>query len=166
VNVADDLATILSAEMEIWFQNLSVQGIIPRAFTGATKGGSQAIVILNDLPLDHVQRRHFLIWLCRTEEFIAYAYATQVQLDSLDIYASSDHYDATLVLGINRSPNGSHNYYDRHRDVLPSDSSNGLFRGLHRSKQDIASEDEKLFARLWQELKPISIWRRRAVSPS
>jgi hypothetical protein len=73
---SSDLAAILVDEFAGWFRNLAANGVIPRVFSGVTKDGKQAIVILNDLPLDHVQRRDFLTWLCRTEQFVAYAYGT------------------------------------------------------------------------------------------
>jgi hypothetical protein len=75
---SSDLASLLIAEFAERFQNLGAKGVLPRAFTGVSKGGKQAVVILSGLPLDHDQRRGFLIWLCRTEEFVAYAYGTQV----------------------------------------------------------------------------------------
>jgi hypothetical protein len=74
----NDLASVLIVEFSAWFEALSAKGILPRAFTGVTRDGKQAVIILSDLPLDHVQRRAFLIWLCRNEGFVAYAYGTRV----------------------------------------------------------------------------------------
>jgi hypothetical protein len=94
---SSDLAAVLARELAVWFRNLGAQGVIPRAFTGVTKEGRQGIVILTGLPLNHVQRRDFLIWLCRNEQFVAYAYGTHVEIadsastftEGVDIYASS-----------------------------------------------------------------------------
>src|SRR5262249_32038387 len=72
------LAALLAHEFAVWLRNLGLQGILPRAFTGVTLGGVQGIIILTGLPFDHVQRRDFLIWLCRVEHFVAYAYGTHV----------------------------------------------------------------------------------------
>ena len=73
-----DLATLLVEELVTWFRAIGARGVILRVFTGVTKDGRQAYVILTGLPLDHMQRRDFLIWLCRTEQFTAYAYGTHV----------------------------------------------------------------------------------------
>lgn len=113
--VSSDLASLLTAEFAEWFQTLGAKGVLPRAFTGASKGGKQAVVILSGLPPDHVQRREFLNWLCRTEEFVAYAYGTQVGIadessavtEGLDIYASSSKYDISKTLRIERQAGGS-----------------------------------------------------------
>ena len=96
--VDGDLAVVLASEFDIWFRNMSAKGALPRAFTGLTKDGKQAVVILTDLPFDDVQRRNFLIWLCRMEQFVAYAYGTRVGTvdesgkinENIDIYASSN----------------------------------------------------------------------------
>jgi hypothetical protein len=105
-----DLASGLIAEFVVWFQNLGAKGILPRAFTGVTNDGKQAVIFLSGLPLDHIQRREFLIWLCRNEGFVAYAYATHVGIakdtstvnEGLDVYASSNRYDASKTLRIER----------------------------------------------------------------
>jgi hypothetical protein len=104
----NDLALVLIGEFSAWFEALSGKGILPRAFTGVTRDGKQAVIVLTDLPLDHVQRRAFLIWLCRTEAFVAYAYGTRVGIaddsssftEALDIYASFYDYDVSRTLGI------------------------------------------------------------------
>ena len=106
----------LVQEFAAWFRNLALQGVVPRTFTGVTRDGKQAIVILTGLPLDHMQRRDFVIWLCRTEGFVAYAYGTHVGIaadsasalaEGIDIYASSDRYDASKTLGIDRLTGGT-----------------------------------------------------------
>jgi hypothetical protein len=165
-----DLAAVLAAEFEQWFRNLGLQGALPRAFTGVTNDGNQAIVILTGLPLNHVQRRGFLIWLCRTEQFVAYAYATRVGVaadsdaaitECLDIYASSDRYDASKTLGIDKLSDGTYKFIDQHQVVLPASPKNGLFFGLQRSTNNISSDDQELFVRLWRDAKPKAMWRQR-----
>lgn len=106
-----DIAVNLAGEVATWLQNLGAKGALPRAFTGITREGKQAIVILTGLPFDHVQRREFIIWLCRQEKFVAYAYATHVGVadddfrvtEALDVYASSDRYDVSITFSIKRS---------------------------------------------------------------
>src|SRR5258706_2526832 len=60
---SEDLAEQLAAQFEKWYVNLAGQGTVPRAFTGITRDGQQLTVILDGLPLDHAERRDFLIWL-------------------------------------------------------------------------------------------------------
>ena len=99
-----DLATLLVKELVTWFRAIGARGVILRVFTGVTKDGRQAYVILTGLPLDHIQRRDFLIWLCRTERFTAYAYGTHVGVtdddgssvgEGIAIHASSEWYDVS-----------------------------------------------------------------------
>jgi hypothetical protein len=105
---SNDVATLLVDEFEAWFRSLGADGFLPRAFTGVTKGGKQAVVILTGLPFDHVQRRDFLIWLCRAEQFETYAYGTHVGIidgpstasEGIRICASSEWYDVEKGLGI------------------------------------------------------------------
>ena len=165
-----DLAVALVAEFNGWFQNLAAKGIIPRAFTGVTKEGKQGIVILTGLPLDHVQRRNFLIWLCRTEKFIAYAYGTEVVVAEtlattsrgIDIYASSDRYDATKTLSIEKQPDGSYRFHDRFYKVLPTKSTEDfLFFRLQQSTDSTSRSEQDLFSALWMDLKPKVMWRQR-----
>jgi hypothetical protein len=164
-----DLAAALASEFGIWFHNLGKQGVLPRAFTGVTKDGKQAILILTGLPLDHVQRRDFLIWLCQTEQFVAYAYGTHVGIaetgsmiiDAVDIYASSDHCDVSRTMAVERLNNGTYRLADRHHSVLCANSENGLFFGLHRSRKNFSSDEEALFCNLWTDLKPRSMWQQR-----
>jgi TPR repeat protein len=167
---ASDLAVILVSEFEAWFQSLASKGVLPRAFTGVTKNGNQVVVVLTGLPLDHVQRRDFLIWLCQTEQFVAYAYATRVGVaadsdsaitDSLDIYASSDRYDASKTLGIDELTDGTHKFIDQHQVVLQANPENGLFFGLQHSTHNISGDDQELFRKLWSDLKPKSMWQQR-----
>jgi hypothetical protein len=61
----------LAGEVVTWFQNLGAKGALPRTFTGITRDGKQAMVILTELSFGHVQRREFLVWLCRHEQFVA-----------------------------------------------------------------------------------------------
>jgi hypothetical protein len=53
---SNDLAVVLAQEFAVWFRNLGVQGILPRAFTGVTKDGKQGIIILTGLPFDRLQQ--------------------------------------------------------------------------------------------------------------
>src|SRR5262249_24081676 len=111
---ATELAQLLVAEFAAWHRNLGEKGVIPRAFTGVTATGRQAILVLTGLPLDRIQRRQFLIWLCRKEEFIGYAYSTEVGIsgqdgaitEALDIYASSARLDVSKTLLIRRGGDG------------------------------------------------------------
>jgi hypothetical protein len=73
----NELASVLVDEFGEWYRNLATRGAVPCAFTGVTANGNQAVIILTGLSLNHVQRREFLIWLCRTESFVSYAYSTQ-----------------------------------------------------------------------------------------
>jgi hypothetical protein len=164
---SSDLAVVLVDEFTEWFQNLGAKGLLPRAFTGVTKDGKQALLILNDLPLNHIQRREFLIWLCRNEQFVAYAYGTNVGIadnsstitEGLDIYASSDRYHASKTLGIERQADGTIHFFNRHQAVLPATDDDGLFFGLQRSTEIIQNND--LFRTLWRRLSLKAMWRQR-----
>jgi hypothetical protein len=166
---SSDLATVLAHEFAEWFRNLGAQGYLPRVFTGVTKDGKQCIVILSGLPLDHVQRRDFLIWLCRTEQFFTYAYGTHVGIASsasdftegIDIYASSASYDVTKTLGIDKLGNGTSRIFDRHHAVMSAGTKNGIFLGLQRSTIDISSDDQEQFRELWRDMRPKVMWRQR-----
>jgi hypothetical protein len=166
---SSDLASVLASEFAVWFQALGVKGVLPRAFTGVTQGGKQAVVILTGLPIDHTQRRDFLIWLCRNEEFTAYAYATQVVIadnssgstEALDIYASSDRYDVSQTLSIDRQANGAIQFFSQHHAVLQAKDGNGVFFGLQRSNKTIPSSSDGLFQELWRDLKSKATWRQR-----
>ncbi len=163
-----DLASGLIAEFVVWFQNLGAKGILPRAFTGVTNDGKQAVIVLTGLPLDHIQRREFLIWLCRNEGFVAYAYGTHVGIakdtstvtECLDIYASSNRYDASKTLRIEEQ-DGTIQFFDQHHAVLPTNHGNGIFFGLQRSDEIIPSNNDRLFRELWAELKSNCMWRQR-----
>lgn len=164
-----DLSLVLVGEFSKWFETLGAKSILPRAFTGVTGDGKQAVIILTGLPLDHIQRREFLIWLCRNEGFVAYAYGTLVGIaddsssfnEGLDIYASSDHYDTSLTLGIERHASGKIRFFEQHHAVLPAKEDNGLFFGLQRSSHNISSKNEVLFRELWRDLKSKAMWRQR-----
>lgn len=166
---ASDLALVLIGEFSAWFETLGAKGILPRAFTGVTNGGKQAVIILTGLPFDHIQRREFLIWLCRNEGFVAYAYGTQVGIaddsssfnEGLDIYASSNHYDASRTLGIERQTGGNIRFSEQHHTVLPAKPDNGLFFGLQRSNQSISVNNEELFRQVWRDLRSKAMWRQR-----
>jgi hypothetical protein len=166
---SNDLATLLVDELEAWFRSLGASGFLPRAFSGLTKGGKQAVVILTGLPFDHVQRRDFLIWLCRAEQFETYAYGTHVGIisgpstasEGIKIYASSEWHDVEKTLGIDRTIDGKYVFFDQHYVVLPACSENGIFLGLQRSTQDISSDAQELFRELWRDMKSTVLWLQR-----
>ncbi len=167
---SSDLALALMAEFAQWFQALGAKGVLPRAFTGVTKSGDQAVIILTGLPLDDVQRRELLIWLCRNEEFVAYAYGTHVGIandssagitEGLDIYASSDRYDTSMTLRVERRADGNMQLFEENRTVLPAKQGNGLFSGLQRSSERSSSENDKVFREIWGDLKSKAMWRQR-----
>ena len=169
VEASGDLALVLVAEFVAWFQNLGTKGILARAFTGVTESGRQAVIILSGLPLDHIQRTQFLVWLCRNEGFVAYAYGTHVGIanesstvtEGLDIYASSNRYDASKTLRIERQEGGTIRFFDEHIAARPAEQESGLFYGLQRSNETIPSNNEALFRELWGKLKSQSMWRQR-----
>jgi len=164
----DDLAAVLVAEFSIWFQNLGTKGILPRAFTGVTKGDKQVVTVLTSLPLDHIQRKQFLVWLCRNERFVAYAYGTHVEIaqeswtvtEGFDIFASSNRYDVGKTLRIERRE-GTIQFFVQHHAVRPAKQENELFYGLQQSNEVFASDNEALFRELWADLKSKSMWRQR-----
>ncbi len=73
-----DISWRLIGELSQWYGRLGTMGEIPRAFAGVTTSHQQLIVILTGLPFDDVERREFLIWLCRQEKIGAYVYGTHV----------------------------------------------------------------------------------------
>ena len=167
---SSDLAAVLAHEFAVWYQNLGAQGVLPRAFTGVTKDGKQAIVTLTSLPLDHIQRRDFLIWLCRTEQFVAYAYGTHVMMASdstsslsegVDIYASSDSYDVANILGIDRLTDDTFRIFERHQAIMSPRPENGVFFGLQRSPHNISNEKQEQFSKLWRDTRDKIMWWRQ-----
>lgn len=163
------LARLLVDEFADWHRNLGQKGVIPRAFTGVTATGKQAVLVLTGLPLDRIQRRQFLIWLCRKEEFVGYAYSTEVGIagqdgamtEALDIYGSSARQDVAKTLLVRRGSDGKINFLDDHEAALPPKSDNGAFFGLQRSAEVIPSQNDELFVHLWGELKQKAMWRQR-----
>jgi hypothetical protein len=167
---ADDLAEILALEFETWFRNLGPRGLLPRAFTGVTEDGRQAIVVLSDFSFEHVQQRDFMIWLCRTEQFVAYAYGTHVGIlneedstvsEAIDIHASSDTYDVSKTLGINFLSDGTFELFDRHHVIMPARPESGIFLGLQRSTRSIPHESEEQFCKAWADARAHAWWRHR-----
>lgn len=162
---ANDLAWLLANEFETWHRNLAEKGIIPRAFTGVTANGNQAVLILTGLFSDPIQRRNFLIWLCRTEGFVACAYSTQVVMEddsqALDIYASSDRLDVSKTLRIERRGDGKIGLVEEHSATLSPNDDNGPFFGLQRKKVAISSQDQEAFSSLWREMRPKAMWQSR-----
>jgi hypothetical protein len=166
---SDDLASLLVAEFAVWFQNLGAKGILPRAFTGVTGSGNQAVTVLAGLPLDHIQHRRFLVWLCRNEGFVAYAYGTHVGIaqdsstviEGLDICASSNRYDIGKTLRIEKQEGGTIHFFDQTNAMRPAKQRDEYFFGLQWSNEVIPNNDEKLFREIWGELKSKSMWRQR-----
>jgi hypothetical protein len=165
-----DLAALLVEELAAWFRATGARGVILRVFTGVTKDGRQAYVILAGLPLDHIQRRDFLIWLCRTEQLTAYAYGTHVGVidddgssagEGIAIHASSEWYDVSKRLGIDRTADGKCVLFDDHYAVLPAQAENGIFLGLQRSTANISIDADALFRKLWDGERPQVLWRQR-----
>jgi hypothetical protein len=168
-----DLAALL-VEDAAWFRATGARGVILRVFSGVTKDGRQAYVILAGLPLDHIQRRDFLIWLCRTEQFTAYAYGTHVGVidddgssagEGIAIHASSEWYDVSKRLGIDGTAEGKYLLFDDHYAVLPARAKNGIFLGLQRSTANIPEDSEELFRKLWDRESSEVLWRQRKDVP-
>ena len=148
------------------------------------KDGRQAYVILTGLPLDHMQRRDFLIWLCRTEQFTAYAYGTHAALLMMTVRPSAKvspfMHHLTIVtdcgvviafsisngtmsktLGIDRTADGKYAFFDDHYAVLPAQAENGIFLGLQRSTANLPEDSEGLFRKLWDRGSSDVLWRQR-----
>lgn len=126
------------------------------------------------LPLDHIQRRDFLIWLCRTEQFTTYAYGTHVGVadddgssvgEGIAIHASSEWYDVSKTLGIDRTADGNYVLFDDHYAVLPAQAENGIFLGLQRSTANLPEDSEGLFRKLWDRGSSDVLWRQRKDLP-
>jgi len=165
-----DLALELAEEFDVWFRNLGSQGIIPRAFTGVTSDGRQFVVVLSGLSLNHSQRRNFLIWLCRHEQFVAYAYGTLVGIaqkssdtlaEGLDIYSSSSACDVSISLSVHRLKDATVEYTETFKKVVRERLGNLLFFQLQHSAEEISSDAEKTFRRAWCDLKPKAMFRQR-----
>lgn len=162
----DDIALLLAAELKTWIRNLGRLGVLPRSFTGVTKEGKQLVLVLTNLPLNHFQRRSFIIWLCRIERFEAYGLGTRVGIaedggsiaEAYDIYASSPAYDVAETMNVKVMEDGKYHYTDRHHAVLPAEQDNGIIFGLQRSKDSISNEDVCTFQNLWRDLKPRALW--------
>jgi hypothetical protein len=96
------------------------------------------VLVLKGVTLDPVQRRNFLIWLCKAEQFVAYAYGTPVKIaedrgrlvDAYDIYASSPAYDVAETIGADEMADGKYRITDRHHAILAASLENGIFFGL------------------------------------
>ena len=169
-----DLATLLVEELVTWFRAIGARGVILHVFTGVTKDGRQAYVILTGLPLDHIQRRDFLIWLCRTEQFTTYAYGSHVGVadddgssvgEGIAIHASSEWYDVSKTLGIDRTADGNYVLFDDHYAVLPAQAENGIFLGLQRATANLPEDSEGLFRKLWDRGSSDVLWRQRTDLP-
>ncbi len=69
------------------------------------------------------------MWLCRTEGFVAYVYGTHVGIaadsasaltEGIDIYVSSDRYDASKSLGIVSLAGGTIKIVEHNLAVMPA----------------------------------------------
>jgi hypothetical protein len=174
INLPETWGTLLVEELAAWFPAIGARGVILHVFTGVTKDGRQAYVILTGLPLDHIQRRDFLIWLCRTEQFTTYAYGTHVGVadddgssvgEGIAIHASSEWYDVSKTLGIDRTADGNYVLFDDHYAVLPAQAENGIFLGLQRSTANLPEDSEGLFRKLWDRGSSDVLWRQRTDLP-
>jgi hypothetical protein len=162
---ANDLAWLLANEFEVWHRNLAEKGIIPRAFTGVTASGNQAVVILTGLSMDHVRRRNFLIWLCRTEGFVCYAYSTHVVVEDdteeVNIFASSERLDVSKTLRIERRGEEKITLLEGQNAALSPNAYNGPFLGLQRKRQAISAQEQEAFSGLWGEMRSKVAWQSR-----
>ncbi|TGT53511.1 hypothetical protein EN813_047525 [Mesorhizobium sp. M00.F.Ca.ET.170.01.1.1] len=165
-----DVAWHLMMEFAEWYGRLGSTGKLPRAFSGVAADGKQAVVDLSNLPLDHVQRREFLIWLCREERMHAYVYGTHVGAsdgrtvdEQLLLYASSPRFDMSSVFAIERDQQGRIAYRAIHGDAVEAGSadSSPIFHGLQRNDEAISEEAARLYAKIWGTLKQLCMWRYR-----
>ena len=81
--------------------------------------------------------------------------------ECLGICASSNRYDASKTLRIERKDGGTIQLFDQNHAVGPAKQKNEFFFGLQRSDEIIPRNDEELFRELWRELKSKSMWRQR-----
>ena len=79
----------------------------------------------------------------------AYAYGTHVGVtdddgssvgEGIAIHASSEWYDVSKTLGIDRTADGKYAFFDDHYAVLPAQAENGIFLGLQRSTGNLPEE--------------------------
>lgn len=165
-----DLAAVLAYEFAVWFERNGAQGSLPTAFSGITKDGKQVIFFLTGFPFNHVQRRDFLIWLCRAEQFVAYVYGTHVEridrasnvTEGVEISASSDRNDVSQSLRVERLPDGTFKISEEHYAVMPVSPENGIYCGLlQRPADQISNDDQEWFRKLWKDAAPHVMWRQR-----
>ncbi len=166
-----DMAWLLQTEFASWYGELGAKGKMPRAFTGVTDAGRQAVVIISDSLFDHVQRREFLIWLCREERIWAYVYGTPVTVaeaddtfvDRLDFYASSSRFDMSSTFAIHCEDDGRIAYEVVHSSLTAAgdDDRNTIFHGLQRTDREITADASQQYSRVWAWLKPHCLWLDR-----
>ena len=164
-----DIAEQLIVQAHGWFENLAVQGKVPRVFTGITRDARQFIVELDSLDFDQDKRRDFMIWLSRKFGVIAYAYATRVfrqaksgaePKEALDIYASSLGKDAATSFSILRNADGSITYQrEAHFSEDAKDQRDEIFLGLHRSGGSASTSRNEEFEKVWTTLEPVVYWK-------
>ena len=105
------------------------------------------------------------MWLCRTEGFVAYVYGTHVGIaadsasaltEGIDIYVSSDRYDASKSLGMVRLAGVTLKIVEHNLAVMPA----SRVLGLQRSTSEISKDNQKLFRDLWRDARPSALWRQ------
>ena len=165
-----DIGWVLITEFAQWYGALGARGEIPRAFSGLTATGRQAIVILPGLPFDHVERREFLIWLCREEGIVAYVYGTHIavadgdrQEERLELYASSPLLDLFSSFAVQRDDRDRIAYQAVEASAVEagSEGSDAIFHGLQRNGGTIMPEAALRYAEVWSKVKRRSMWRER-----
>ena len=67
-----DIAVQILSEWMQWYVERGPFGVPQRIFSGVDVRGRHFTLRLDSLPLEHVKRRCFLIWMCRQRGFIAY----------------------------------------------------------------------------------------------
>jgi hypothetical protein len=167
-----DRAETLVDEFAQWFSNLGAQGVVPRAFTGLKRDGRQFVTILSGIPFDYVKRRDFLIWLCRREDVVAYAYGTHVAVaddkcdppemsEAVDIYAPSPSVHVAMSMTLIRFVDGKITYRRGAAWRSPTITDGQPFLGLHTASDAIDDASTRSFEALWQELGKHALWRDR-----
>jgi hypothetical protein len=78
-----------------------------------------------------------------------------------EIYASSDRYDASKTLAIDRLTGGTLKIVEHNLAVMPAGPENGILLGLQRSTREVSSDNQQLFRDLWRDARPNALWRQR-----
>lgn len=152
------MAEALAIATEQWIITLGKRGVIPRAFVAITDDGRQFTVLLNGLPLDHVRRRDFLIWLCRKLNTDAYSYTTHAMTEEnkeqLLIYTSSYTRNISLILDVIRTSDeiiGYSRAFYKGEAARVDDQDQFIFFGLNRSCSTLTNVSE--FEKIWSAIE-------------